>query len=86
MLPFTGRIPWDRDLLNTGQQLDTPAFCVRYFAEVKLLNKLDRLLVFLISATKILFAFCSSEKYLSCCAVLLLQALGEQAPDRESKL
>lgn len=35
--------------------------------------KLARLLIFLISATKSLFAFCSSEKYLSFCAVLLLQ-------------
>lgn len=41
--------------------------------------KLARLLIFLISATEILFAFCSSEKYLSFCAVVLLpaHALGE---------
>lgn len=41
--------------------------------------KLARLLIFLISATKILFALSSSEKYLSFYAVLLLQPhmLGE---------
>lgn len=50
--------------------------------------KLARLMIFLISATKILFAFCSSEKYPSFCAVLLLQphVLGELVPDSKSKL